>query len=77
LVLKALNLYEILKIFEFFPKYMGKVFGAGAGAGARSVIVDKLEPEPHKNGPASQHWLYMPGLFISKDIFEIMFLTPY
>jgi hypothetical protein len=32
--------------------------GAGAGAGARAVaeIFDKLEPEPHKNDPSSQHW---------------------
>jgi hypothetical protein len=33
---------------------MGKTVRAGAGAG----IFDKLEPElePHKNGPAPQHW---------------------
>jgi hypothetical protein len=29
---------------------MGKMVGAGA------EIFDKLEPEPHKNGPAPQHW---------------------
>jgi hypothetical protein len=28
---------------------MGKMVGAGA------EIFDKLEPEPHKNGPAPQH----------------------
>jgi hypothetical protein len=28
---------------------------AGAGAG----IFEKLEPEPHKNGPAPQHWLIL------------------
>jgi hypothetical protein len=34
---------------------MGKMVGVGAGA----EIFDKLElePEPHKNGPAPQHWL--------------------
>jgi hypothetical protein len=36
-------------VFEFFPKYMGKMVGAGAGAGPRAKIFDKLEPEPHKN----------------------------
>jgi hypothetical protein len=29
----------------------------GAGAGAGSEIFEKLEPEPHKNGPAPQHLL--------------------
>jgi hypothetical protein len=24
--------------------------------GAGAEIFDKLEPEPHKNGPAPQHW---------------------
>jgi hypothetical protein len=41
-----------MKIFEFFLKYMGKMVRAGADAGAE--IFDKLEPEPHKNRPASQ-----------------------
>jgi hypothetical protein len=38
-----------------FLNYMGKMVRAGAGAG----IFDKLEPElePHKNGPAPQHFL--------------------
>jgi hypothetical protein len=40
-----------MKIFDFFRKYMGKMVGAGA------EIFDKLEPEPHKNGPAPQHCL--------------------
>jgi hypothetical protein len=40
-----------MKIFEFFRKYLGKKVGTGAGA----ENFDKLEPEPHKNGPASQH----------------------
>jgi hypothetical protein len=39
-----------MKIFDFFRKYMGKMVGAGA------EIFDKLEPKPHKNGPAPQHW---------------------
>jgi hypothetical protein len=38
-----------MKIFDFVRKYMGKMVGAGA------EIFDKLEPEPHKNGPAPQH----------------------
>jgi hypothetical protein len=42
---------ETKKIFDFFRKYMGKMVGARAGA----EIFDKLEPEPHKNGPAPQH----------------------
>jgi hypothetical protein len=25
--------------------------------GAGAEIFDKLEPEPHKNGPAPQHWV--------------------
>jgi hypothetical protein len=29
--------------------------GAGTGAGTEDEIFDKLEPEPHKNGPAPQH----------------------
>jgi hypothetical protein len=41
-------------IFYFFIKYMGKMVGAGAGAGAIDNIFDKLDPEPHKNGPAPQ-----------------------
>jgi hypothetical protein len=32
---------------------MGKMVGAGA------EIFDKLEPEPHKNGPAPQHWCFL------------------
>jgi hypothetical protein len=46
-----------MKIFRnnenrwIFLSYMGKVVRAEAGAG----IFDKLEPEPHKNGPAPQH----------------------
>jgi hypothetical protein len=39
--------------FEFFLKFMGKMFGAGAVAGAE--IFYKLKPEPHKNEPAPQH----------------------
>jgi hypothetical protein len=39
-----------MKIFEIFLKYIEKMVRAGAGAGAE--IFDKLEPEPHKNGPA-------------------------
>jgi hypothetical protein len=39
-----------MKFFLFFKKYMGKMVGAGA------EIFDQLEPEPHKNGPAPQHW---------------------
>jgi hypothetical protein len=45
-----------MKIFDFVRKYMGKMVGAGA------EIFDKLEPEPHKNGPAPQHWV-TPDLF--------------
>jgi hypothetical protein len=37
--------------FEFFLKYIGKMVGAGA------EIFVKLEPEPHKNRPAPQHWV--------------------
>jgi hypothetical protein len=40
-----------MKFFKFFLKHMGKTVGAGAGA----EIFDKLEPEPHKKGPAPQH----------------------
>jgi hypothetical protein len=36
-----------MKIVEF---YTGKMVRAGAG------IFEKLEPEPHKNVPAPQHW---------------------
>jgi hypothetical protein len=32
---------------------MRKMVRAGAGIG----IFDKQEPEPHKNGPAPQHWV--------------------
>jgi hypothetical protein len=39
-------------IFEVFVKYMWNIVGAGAGA----EIFDKLEPEPHKNRLAPQHW---------------------
>jgi hypothetical protein len=39
-----------MKILEFFPKYMGKMIGAGAGA----EIFLMLEPKPHKNEPAPQ-----------------------
>jgi hypothetical protein len=42
-----------MKIFEFFLQYTGKMIGAEARSGAE--IFDKLEPEPHKNGPALQH----------------------
>jgi hypothetical protein len=51
-----------MKFFDFFLKIYGEngrnrsrnFLQAGAGAGAE--IFDKLEPEPHKNGPAPQHW---------------------
>jgi hypothetical protein len=41
-----------MKIVEFFLNYFGEMVRAEAG------IYDKLEPElnPHKNGPAPQHW---------------------
>jgi hypothetical protein len=44
----------VFKKHEHFSKTMkmvdlGKIVRAGAG------IFDKLEPEPHKNGPATQH----------------------
>jgi hypothetical protein len=46
--LKAWKLCENMQIFEFSLKYMGEMVGAGA------ENFDK--PEPHKNGPALQHW---------------------
>jgi hypothetical protein len=46
-----------MKFFDFFRKYMGKMIGAG------DEIFDKLEPEPHKNGSAPQHWF---NLYFSK-----------
>jgi hypothetical protein len=42
-----MKFFLTMKIFDFFRKYMGKMAGA--------EIFDKLEPEPHKNGPAPQH----------------------
>jgi hypothetical protein len=41
-----------MKFVEFIIGmiYMGKMVGAEA------EIFDKLEPEPHKNEPAPQHW---------------------
>jgi hypothetical protein len=43
-----------MKIVEFFLIIgIGKIVLAGAGA----RIFEKLEPEPHKNGPAPQHCL--------------------
>jgi hypothetical protein len=54
LVLKSMKFFLTMKIFDFFRKSMGKMVGAGA------EIFDKLEPElqpePHKNGPAPQHF---------------------
>jgi hypothetical protein len=35
-----MKFFETMKFFEFFPKYMGKIVGAGA------EILDKLEPGP-------------------------------
>jgi hypothetical protein len=34
-------------------RLFSKIYGAVAVAGAE--IFDKLDPEPHKNGPAPQH----------------------
>jgi hypothetical protein len=39
---------------------MGKMVGAGAGAG----IFDKLEPDPHKNGTAPQRWLTRVNCYV-------------
>jgi hypothetical protein len=45
------NLLKPWRFFFYFSlKYMGEMVGAGA------EIFVKLEPEPHKNGPAPQHW---------------------
>jgi hypothetical protein len=52
-----------MKIFDFFRKYIGKIVGAGA------EIFDKLKPEPHKNGPVSQHWISL--------MWEISALVPH
>jgi hypothetical protein len=41
---------------EFFQKCTVKMIGAGSGAGAE--IFNKLEPEPHKHGPAPQYCYY-------------------
>jgi hypothetical protein len=67
--LKNIKINLTTKIVEFFliTLYMGKL--ARAGSGAR--IFDKLEtephkngPEPHKNGPAPQHcWILISGNF--------------
>jgi hypothetical protein len=46
---KKLKFVETMTIVGIFLNYMGKIVRAGAG------IFDKLEPEPHKNGPAPQH----------------------
>jgi hypothetical protein len=40
-----------MKIFEFFLTCMGEMVGDEAEA----QILDKLEPEPHKNQPTPQH----------------------
>jgi hypothetical protein len=50
--LKNLLMIYVFKKHENFSKTM-KIVRAGVG------IFDKLEPEPepHKNGPAPQHWL--------------------
>jgi hypothetical protein len=45
---------KLCPFLAFCLKYMGKMVRAGAG----SKISDKLEPEPHKNGPALQHFHY-------------------
>jgi hypothetical protein len=37
-----------MKIFEFFLKYFGNMFGAGARARAGAEIFDQLDQEPKK-----------------------------
>jgi hypothetical protein len=44
-----------VKNIGFFLKYTVKKVRTGTGAEAGAKIFDKLEPEPHKNGPALQH----------------------
>jgi hypothetical protein len=46
---------------------MGKMFSAGAGAEFDKL---ELEPEPHKNGPALQHWISV----ILKTVMQILFV---
>jgi hypothetical protein len=48
-----------MKIFEIFLNYTGTGMGKMVGAGAGAEIFDKLEPEPHKIGPAPQHCCYL------------------
>jgi hypothetical protein len=43
-----------MKIVEFFSIRQGKWSELESEPGAG--IYDKLELEPHKNGPAPQHW---------------------
>jgi hypothetical protein len=48
---------------------MGKMVRAGAGAGIFDKLELEPELEPHKNGPAPQHWLWMRVRKDSKLIF--------
>jgi hypothetical protein len=44
---------------------MEKMVEALARAGTE--IFDKLEQEPHKNGPAPQHWKQLPVCLLNLD----------
>jgi hypothetical protein len=54
-----MKFFLTMKIFVFFLKYMGKIVGAEARVRDGAEIFDMMEPdlEPHKNGPALQHWI--------------------
>jgi hypothetical protein len=55
LIRKFLLTLEKLNFFSCTAKMVGAAAEAGAGVGARAEIIDKPEPERHKNGPAPQH----------------------
>jgi hypothetical protein len=56
-----------MKCLYFLRKYMGQMVGAGA------EIFNQLVPEPHKNGPAPQHYSFLllptPPFVVDSKIF--------
>jgi hypothetical protein len=55
--LKSWKFFENHENRWIFLYYLGKMVRAGAG------IFDKLEHEPHKNGPAPQHCIHILSLW--------------
>jgi hypothetical protein len=51
---KLENCLKHAKILKF-----SKIDGEKGRISSRSRNFSKLEPEPHKNGPAPQHWLWV------------------